>query len=80
MRAPSLQQVDCSILAEHRREERSYDSLQRGYYYLHTVMDIYDNLENFSQCPYMGTKFRDQKQMEPFPPDGPLECISIGIL
>lgn len=41
--------------------------------------NVYSTVKNCIQCPEMGTKFRNERQLERFPSAGPLGFVAIDI-
>lgn len=57
-----------------------YDTLRREYYWPNRSTDVCNTVQHCHGWHRMSTRFKHQRQLQPFPPSGLLESIAIGIL
>lgn len=79
LRARSIHQAQSSLLSARLNGRKMYDLLRPDYYWPHMVTYVYDTVKNCSQSPRIGTKFKHHRQLDFFPPAGPLKFVPIDI-
>lgn len=80
MRPIILHLAHHSTLPGQQGERNMYNTLRREYIRRNMPTDVYNTVQNCQEYPRTGTKFKHQRQLQLFPPSGPLEFSVIDIL
>lgn len=76
MRPTIVHPTQNAALAGHPEERRLYDILTSEYYWPNMSTDVYDELQQREDIPWIGTKFKQRLHLQLFSPRGRLEIIA----
>lgn len=79
LRGRLFQQARYSRSVGHNEQRKMYNSLRGNIYWPLMATKVYCTVNNRSRFPRIGTKLKHHRQLELFPPAGPLKLASINI-